>query len=178
MAVPKTTDATPAPEPSPGATAANPEPHAGRGRLLTCIAVERSLRALILVSIGLVLLTHSHTNWGGAIADLARDSGFDPSSSGLQRIISRASAITPARYSLYGAVALAYGVLEGVEGYGLWTRKRWGEYLTIFATSLFFIPEVWEIVTKPTVLKAGALLINVAIVAYLVVRLRRARDRE
>ena len=40
-------------------------------------------------------------------------------------------------------------MLEGAEAYGLWMRKRWGEWLTVVATSLFFIPEIWESAKAP-----------------------------
>ncbi len=73
---------------------------------------------------------------------------------------------------MYGIIALAYGALEAAEGYGLWRRRRWAEYLTVLATSLLFIPEIWEIATKPSLLKLGALLVNIAVVAYLICRLR------
>ena len=43
------------------------------------------------------------------------------------------------------------------------------------ATSLLFIPEIWEIADKPTPLKLGALLVNIAVVAYLILRLRASR---
>jgi uncharacterized membrane protein (DUF2068 family) len=74
---------------------------------------------------------------------------------------------------VFGLVALAYGTLEGAEAYGLWRRRRWGEWLTVVATSLLFIPEVWELTKSTTLLKVGALLVNIAVVAYLLSRLRR-----
>jgi uncharacterized membrane protein (DUF2068 family) len=43
--------------------------------------------------------------------------------------------------------------------------------LTVIATSLLLIPEVWELTKSTTPLKVGALLVNLAIVAYLLVRL-------
>ena len=72
-------------------------------------------------------------------------------------------------------MAIAYGVLEGGEAYGLWRRRRWGEVLTVVATSLLFVPELYEIARKPTLLKAGALIVNIAVVAYLLMRLRQRR---
>jgi uncharacterized membrane protein (DUF2068 family) len=142
-------------------------------RLLPWIAAERSIRAVILVLIGGVLITHPNTDWGRSIGDLASHLGFDPSRNGIQKIIAKASAITPHKAALFGVIAIAYGVLEGAEGYGLWKRRRWGEYLTIAATSLLFIPEIWELTKQTTPLKAAALGANVAIVIYLIVRLRR-----
>ncbi len=66
-----------------------------------------------------------------------------------------------------GIVLLAYGLLEGVEAIGLWLTKRWAEYLTFIATTLLLIPEVYEITNRATALKIIGLLINVAIVIYL-----------
>ena len=37
-------------------------------RLLPVLAVERTLRAIVLIGVGLILLTHRHTDW----ADLGR----------------------------------------------------------------------------------------------------------
>jgi uncharacterized membrane protein (DUF2068 family) len=144
-------------------------------RLLPWIAAERSVRAVLLVAIGLVLITHPHTDWGRTITDATNRLGFDPRSNGIQRVIAKVRAISPDKYTVFGIIAIAYGVLEGVEGYGLWRRRSWAEYLTVVATSLLFIPEIDEIAKSPTFLKAAALLVNLAVVAYLVYRLRRRR---
>lgn len=156
---------------SPSADSADRGP--ANDRLLPWIAAERSIRAVLLVAIGLVLITHPHTDWGRTITTFTQHLGFDPSSNGIQRLIAKVRAISPDKYTVFGVIAIAYGVLEGVEGYGLWRRRAWAEYLTVVATSLLFIPEVFEIAKTPTALKIGALLVNLAVVAYLIFRLRR-----
>jgi uncharacterized membrane protein (DUF2068 family) len=147
-------------------------------RLLPWIAAERILRAIVLFLVGIALIANPHHNWGRTVADFARDLGLNPNSNGVQRIIHRLHAISSHRYAVFGIIALAYGILEAVEGYGLWRRRRWAEYLTVAATSLLFIPEIWEIADKPTPLKIGALLLNIAIVAYLIFRLRTRHRSE
>ncbi|HWH11415.1 MAG TPA: DUF2127 domain-containing protein [Solirubrobacteraceae bacterium] len=142
-------------------------------RLLPWIAAERSVRAVLLIAIGLVLITHPHTDWGKTITDLANRVGFDPQNNGIQRIIAKVRAISPDKYTVFGIIAIAYGVLEGVEGYGLFRRRAWAEYLTVIATSLLFIPEGVELAKSLTFLKVGALLLNLAVVVYLIYRLRR-----
>jgi uncharacterized membrane protein (DUF2068 family) len=67
---------------------------------------------------------------------------------------------------------MLYGLLELVEGTGLWLDKLWAEYLTVVATSLLVPLEIYELVRKPTLLKAAGIAVNVAIVAYLARRLR------
>lgn len=67
-----------------------------------------------------------------------------------------------------GVFVAAYALLEGVEAVGLWRGLRWAAYLTFVATALLVPLEVYEIVRKPTALKAITLVINLAIVGYLV----------
>ena len=155
-----------------GATASAAGASGRRDRLLPWIALERTLRAVLLITIGIALLTHTHTNWGGWFSHLARSLGFDPSHNTLGRITGKLNHLTPAKIRLYGLIALGYGLLEAAEAYGLWRRRRWGEYLTIFATSLLLIPEVDEIIKNPSVLKALGLALNLAVIAYLITRLR------
>ena len=146
-------------------------------RLLPWIAAERSVRALLLIAVGIVLVTNLHHDWANSVRHVARSFGLDPARSGIQRLAAKAGALRPTKVAEYGVIAIGYGALEGVEGYGLWRRRRWAEVLTVIATSLLVVPEVWELTKKPTALKAGALAVNVAIVVYLVVRLRRGDRR-
>jgi uncharacterized membrane protein (DUF2068 family) len=119
------------------------------------IAAERTLRAIVLFMVGIALIANPHHNWGKTVAHFARDLGLNPHSNGIERIIHRLHAISSHRYAVFGTIALAYGVLEAVEGYGLWRCRRWAEYLTILATSLLFIPEIWELARKATLLNSA-----------------------
>jgi uncharacterized membrane protein (DUF2068 family) len=67
---------------------------------------------------------------------------------------------------------LVYGILQLVEGTGLWLLKRWGEYFAVVATSLGLPIEIYELTEKITYLRVGALLINVAAVVYLLLSKR------
>jgi uncharacterized membrane protein (DUF2068 family) len=63
---------------------------------------------------------------------------------------------------------LAYAALQLVEGVGLFLLKRWGEYVAVVATSAFLPLEVYELTEHATPLKAGALVVNLVAVFYLV----------
>ncbi len=141
-------------------------------RLLPWIAAERAFRAVVLLAVGIVLVTHPHANWASDIAHLAQRLGLDPKENWIQRIIDDVSKIHAHQDVVFGVAAIAYGALEAAEAYGLATRRRWGEWLTVLATSLLFIPEIWELTKSATLLKVGAVLVNLAIVGYLVRRLR------
>jgi len=74
---------------------------------------------------------------------------------------------------LFVAIGLiVYGVLQLIEGTGLWLLKRWGEYFALIATSLGLPIEIYELSEKFTWFRIGALVINVAAVVYLLVSKR------
>jgi uncharacterized membrane protein (DUF2068 family) len=75
------------------------------------------------------------------------------------------------------AGAMLYGILECVEGIGLVRRKRWAEYLVLVATVVFLPLEVDELIRRASVVKAGILLLNIAIVVYLVASKRLFLER-
>jgi len=67
----------------------------------------------------------------------------------------------------------AYAALFLTEGTGLLLRKRWAQYFTIIVTGSFLPLEVYEFARHASVAKLLVILLNVAIIGYLVVRLRR-----
>ena len=71
-----------------------------------------------------------------------------------------------------GLVLLLYAGLEGAEGVGLALHKRWAEYLTVFGTGLLIPYEVYEVLRHATLFKGAALVLNLAVVAYLAYRKR------
>jgi uncharacterized membrane protein (DUF2068 family) len=144
-----------------------------KDRLLPWIAAERAFRAVVLAVVGIALVTHPHTDWSGETIRFAHKLGLNPNSNWIRKIVEKIRHIRGSQYLLFGIAALSYAALEGTEAYGLWRRRRWGEWLTVIATSLLLIPEGWELSKGTSPLKVGALIVNLLIVAYLLWRLRR-----
>jgi uncharacterized membrane protein (DUF2068 family) len=67
---------------------------------------------------------------------------------------------------------LVYGILQLIEGTGLWLLKRWGEYFAVVATSLGLPIEIYELTEKITYIRVGAMVINIAAVVYLLLSKR------
>jgi uncharacterized membrane protein (DUF2068 family) len=155
---------------------ADTPPSERHDRLLPWIAAERCLRAVVLLAVGIVLVTHPHANWASDISHFARKLGLDPSGTGIRKIIEKVRRISSHQDLVFGVFAIGYGVLEGVEAYGLYRRRRWGEWLTVFATGLLLIPEVWELTKSATFLKVAGLLVNLLVVGYLLWRLRDSAE--
>jgi uncharacterized membrane protein (DUF2068 family) len=143
-----------------------------KDRLLPWIAAERAFRTVVLLAVGVVLVSHPHANWASEITHLSRRLGLDPNGNWIRKLIEKVRKLHTSENTVFGVIALAYAALEGTEAYGLWRRRRWAEWLTVVATSLLLVPEVWELTKGTTPLKVGALLVNLAVVAYLLWRLR------
>ena len=58
-------------------------------------------------------------------------------------------------------------IRDRAEGYGLWFKKRWGEYVAVVVTSLFVPLEIYEIMVLVSWLRVSALIINLFAVAYI-----------
>jgi len=146
-------------------------------RILRLIALERSARGLLLLAAGAYLITHLGSDFGRVADHAMRAVELDPKRPFLHRIISKLHRLHARTLLVTGIAATGYGLLELVEGVGLWLDRLWAEYLTVIATSLIIPVEVYELVRKPTLLKAGGIAVNVAIVAYLAWLLRRRLAR-
>jgi uncharacterized membrane protein (DUF2068 family) len=142
-------------------------------RLLPWIAAERAIRGLLLVGVGIFLLVERNADLGSLATRLARHIELDPRRGLTHHVITRIGTLDHHQVAFIGAGALAYGLLEVVEGGGLWFRQRWAEWLTVVATSLLIPLEIYELVEKPGPLKAGGLVVNILIVLYLLRVVRR-----
>jgi uncharacterized membrane protein (DUF2068 family) len=145
-------------------------------RLLPWIAAERTARGLLLVGVGVYLLSQSAASLSSTAVHLARLVELDPHRPFIRHLIARLGSLSRHQLTLFGVGAILYGLLELVEGVGLFMRKRWAEWLTVIATSLLIPFEIYELVSHPSWLKSAGLVVNVLIVLYLI-KVVRERNR-
>lgn len=173
------------PATSRGPAAQAPVPARGRAlrqlAILRILAVERVVRGLVLIAAayGVYRFTSAEKSLRRSFGELipvarplATRLGVDLDNSLLVHSATKALQAGRGTLILVAAGLLAYGVLEGVEGVGLWLAKRWAEYLTVVATAAFLPLEVRELVKSVTATRIAALLVNIAAVAYLVMAKR------
>lgn len=148
-----------------------------RNRVLTFIAVFKFVKAtaLFVVAFGAAGLVHTGVAAGVQQSIAVLTSGVDRRFT--QRLLARASGLTASRVEALGIGAFLYAALFMVEGIGLWRERRWAEYLTIVATASFIPFEVYEVVQNVTAVRVSALAVNVAVVSYLIERVRTRRRR-
>ena len=101
---------------------------------------------------------------------------MDPGGRYVGRAILKTVTLTPNKIKDVGVGSLIYAGLFLTEGIGLWLVKRWAEWFSVIITSSLFPVEVYEIHRHTTTLKVLALLINLAVVGYLVHRILTERS--
>jgi uncharacterized membrane protein (DUF2068 family) len=156
-------------------TAADDQPRSRR--VLRLIAIERIARGALLLGAGVYLLFHLNSDFGRLGERVMRAIELDPRRPFLNRIVAYLHHQHASEIRIAAIIALGYGLLELVEGTGLWLDQLWAEYLTVIATSLLIPFELYELVHRPSAWKAGGVVVNVAIVGYLVHLLRRRSRR-
>ena len=139
------------------------------------IIVERILKSTILVAGAIGLIVAGHTGLLDRWADYAENQlNLDVGRSIILQLVFRLLAYVGNfnHLTLLAISALAYAALETTEGVGLAMRRRWAEYLTVIATGILIPYEAYEVIRHPTLFKAGALALNLAVVGYLAYRKR------
>ena len=148
-------------------------------RFLRLIALERIVRGVLLLAAGVYLLFHLSSDLGRLADHAIRAIELDPRRPFLHRFVAYLHRLHASELRIAALFALGYGALELVEGTGLWLDQLWAEYLTVIATSLLLPFEVYELARRPSLWKAGGIVVNVAIVVYLAYLLRRRlREQE
>lgn len=145
--------------------------------VLRLIAVDRVVHFVILVGLGIGVVAVAgneasvRSRFYRILTDLQGGVGGGPvQTSGHVGIVGEFDKLFSLRSGTLrevGIALLSYGVLEGVEAIGLWLTKRWAEYLTFIATTVLLPLEIYEILHKATALKVIGLIINLAVVIYL-----------
>ena len=151
-----------------------------RDRLvLRLIALDRVLHviAFSLAAVGVFVFAADRRRWRDGVAAVleALHPPLAPASTrpaGLLGEVVRAFTVDGRILVLLGVGLAAYALLEAAEVVGLWRGRRWAEYLTLVATAVFLVPETVEIARGPTVPKLLTLLVNVAVVVYLLLAKR------
>ena len=103
------------------------------------------------------------------LVDGALDSaGRNPARQALSKGADRILGLDVHELRVLLTISATYAVIETVEAVGLWKDRRWAEYVTAVATAGFLPLEIYELTERVTVLRIGALLVNLAILTWLV----------
>ena len=143
--------------------------------MIRLIAAFKLLKAILLIAVGVGALKLLHQDAAAALDRWAAMLGFDPGNQYVDSALQKLANLTPNKIKGLGVGSFVYGGLFLIEGIGLWMVRRWAEWFTVIITCSLVPVEIYEIHRHPSPAKILVVIINLAVVGYLVHRIRNPR---
>jgi uncharacterized membrane protein (DUF2068 family) len=145
-------------------------------KALRAVASLELAKGLIVMLAGFGVLSLRHHDVWGVADSLLYLLHINPDRHFARLFLDWADKVTDTRLLIIAVMAMAYSLLRFVEAYGLWRERAWAEWLALVSGALYVPFEVWDLVRKPTWIRAGVLVINLLVVAYMAyLRMREHR---
>lgn len=139
------------------------------------IVVFKLLKGLMLLTVGIGALSLLHDNVAAQITHWIEVFRVDPENHFIHAFIRKLWTVDDKKLVAISAGTFFYAALVLTEGIGLALRKKWAEYFTIFATASLIPLETYELVQKFGFMKTLVIAVNVAVVIYLAIGLRKSQ---
>jgi uncharacterized membrane protein (DUF2068 family) len=150
----------------------SPRPrHAG----LKVIGVLKLISGVTALAVGIGVLRFLGHDPGPQADRIITHLGLDPNNHYIHEAVSGITGIDRTHLRAIEFGTFFYAALHTVEGLGLILGYHWAEYLVIVATGSLIPFEIYEIYRKFTAIRVVLFLLNVAIVIYLIITLRKDR---
>jgi len=145
--------------------------------LIRVIALFKLLKAALLIAVGMSALHLLHKDVASVAEHWVRVLGLDPGNRYVDKALAKVADLTPQKIRNFGIVSFIYAGLFLTEGIGLWMVKRWAEWFSVIITTSLVPFEVYEIHRHPSTIKVLVLIVNIAVVGYLIYRIRHERPK-
>ena len=139
-------------------------------RVITAIGVFKLIKAAILITLGIAGLAKEPSDLAHRLRHLVSWMGISPGGHALGHLLGKLSAFDDHKARELAVGSLCYAAVFLVEGVGLLSRKRWAEWLTVAVTASFIPFEIYEAFEHFGPGKIVALILNAAILGYLLWR--------
>jgi len=148
-----------------------------RGFVIWYLICERGIRGVAVLLLGLYLFTVHAGQIPSAVDGFEAQFGLTEGGGGwidqlVHDLLGWIEGLSANGVTLIAIGSVLYGLLEILESAGLILRRRWAEYVVVIATGFGIPIEIREVLVRVTWLRLALLLINIAIVIYLVERKR------
>jgi len=152
------------------------KPKGSRG--LWLIAAFKLVKGLGLLILGIGVLNLLHKDVATEVERWINLLRFDPQNHLIQKLLAKLGMVDDRKLKELSIGTFFYSGLLLTEGVGLALRQRWAEYVTIVTTASLLPLEIYEITKRVSTGRVVLLLINIAVVVYLVIEVRRTRSTQ
>ncbi len=134
---------------------------------IIAIGVFKLLQAALFILLGLGAIRLLHRDLMGMAEHLILAMRFNPEGRFVNLFLEKVAMIDPHRLRQISAVIFAIAGLDIIEGTGLVLEQAWAEFVTLILTASFLPLEVFEILRHVTWIRVALVVINLAVVLYL-----------
>ena len=142
-------------------------------RALLAIAVFKFVKGSMLLALACGAMNLLHKDVASHVERWLEQLRIDPDNRYIGTLLSKLQLVHTKELKEFSALGAGYAALFLTEGSGLLLRQRWAEWLTIIATSSLMPLEIYELIKEFTPLRLLLLLVNAALVLFLVYRVRQ-----
>ncbi len=142
-------------------------------RALWLIGGFKLAKGLLLAAVGVGALHLLHKDVADVVAGWFEQVHVDPDNRYADRVLTRLLSVDDRKLKAISVGTFCYAALLLTEGIGLLLRQRWAEYFTVIVTGAFIPLELYELSRHVTLTRLIVIAVNLAIVWYLIVLLRR-----
>jgi uncharacterized membrane protein (DUF2068 family) len=159
---------------------APPRTHARHDRWIMAIGAFKLLQSVLFVLLGIGAIRLLHRDLVGVVEHFIYQLRFiNPEGRLVNLILVKVAQIDPHRLRQISAAVFVIAAMDATEGTGLILEQAWAEYVTLVLTASLLPLELWELLRRTTWMKVGLIVINLAVVVYLLfyVRMRMMERR-
>jgi uncharacterized membrane protein (DUF2068 family) len=142
-------------------------PHIRGSQVLRAVATVELAKGLVVLLAGFGALTLMHRDAWDVASSFLHFLHISHRHHYAQVFLEIAEGITDRQLWLVAAGAATYSTLRFIEAYGLWRERPWAEWFALISGTVYLPFEVHEMMVRPTLIKLAILLINLAIVLYM-----------
>jgi uncharacterized membrane protein (DUF2068 family) len=147
-------------------------------RGLRLIAAVKLFKGVMLLGLGLGLFALVNRDLDEMAQKLTERLNVDPENHYVRLFLENVANIQPHTLWHFGVWSLIYSTILLTEGIGLWLNLRWAKYLVIVSTGAFVPEEIYMCLHKFNGFKLGVLVLNVAILVYIILLVVRREKAE
>ena len=144
---------------------------------LRAVALFEALKGGIVLAAGFGLLSLLGRDAEDFAEHVVNRLHLNPAHHYPQIFIQAMADMTNTHILLIAGFAALYATVRFVECYGLWLGRRWAEWFAALSGAVYIPVEVYELAHRITWLRITALVLNLAVVAYMVWLLTETRRK-
>jgi len=152
-------------------------PYSRQLKALRAVASVEFLKGLVVLLAGFGVLSLVHRDAWDVAESFLEWLHISPDGHYAQVFLNLADQVTDSKVWAVAIAALAYSTLRFAESYGLWRERPWAEWLAMISGAIYLPFELFELARKPDGVRLAILLINLAVVLYMVFLRMQARER-